>query len=150
MENLHLKNLKNIPNISEFYLKQVEKILDTKTNIIDYALKTTIRNPELEKFKVNFLKYYTDDNYLPYKDLLAFWRFTQIVTELNNADIGTDISKTTIFQNYNFIYKSDGTNEIFFTFSFTPTKFAPPTSTNISIYVVLNLKNGVIQNITVT
>lgn len=85
MENLHLKNLKNIPNISEFYLKQVEKILDTKTNIIDYALKTTIRNPELEKFKVNFLKYYTDDNYLPYKDLLAFWRFTQIVTELNNA-----------------------------------------------------------------
>lgn len=100
MENLHLKNLKNqTPDLSQLYRKQYQKLLDIQKNIIEYANKTKMKNCELEKFRKIFLQYFTDKKYICTSEYEAFEDFAQIIFELNNADIGTDISNTYFYTN---------------------------------------------------
>lgn len=140
MENLHLKNLKNISNISEIYLKKAKDIFNLQTKIIDYALKTKMKNSQLEIFKNEFVTNFRDYDYICYNEQGSFLTFTKIVTELNNADIGTDISKTSIFEDIN--------RYLSFSFIYAPLPgFVPSTFHGNKLILEFNLNNGIIENI---
>lgn len=140
MENLHLKNLKNQQDsISEIYLKKAKNIFNLQSNVLNYALKTKMKNQLLEIFKTEFIRYFRNYDYICQNEQGSFHRFTQIVTELNNADIGTDISKTSIFED---IHKY-----LSFTFIYAPICYTPTEFEYNNITIEFELNNGVIENI---
>lgn len=140
MENLHLKNLKNQQDsISEIYLNKAKDIFNLQTKVLTYASKITMKNTQLEIFKNEFISFFRNYDYICQNEQGSFHRFTQIITELQNADIGTDISKTSIFEDihrylcFKFIYAPDG---------FNPTSFEYENR-----IIEFKLNNGVIENI---
>ena len=139
MENLHLKNLKDSNNISEMYLNKAKDIFNLQTKILTYALKTKMKNPVLERFKNDFINYFRKYDYTCQNEQGAFHRFTQIVTELNNADIGTDISKTSIFEDIHRCFS--------FTFIYAPIYYKPTEFEYNKLIIEFELNNGVIKNI---
>jgi hypothetical protein len=140
MENLHLKNLINQQDsISENYLKKAKDIFNLQTKILTYALKTKMKNPVLERFKNDFINYFRKYDYICQNEQGAFHRFTQIVTELNNADIGTDISKTSIFEDIH--------RNFSFTFIYAPICYTPTEVEYNKLIIEFELNNGVIKNI---
>ena len=144
MENLHLKNLKNnIPDISELYINQYNKLLDIQKNVIKFAEKTKMKNHDIEEFKNLFLRYFKNKNYHCVMQHESFHEFTQIVTELNSANIGTNISKTNIYLNHNVLY---------FPFSFEKQEYNDDNEiiiqeTELTLWI--KTKDGVITNITI-
>ena len=142
MENLHLKNLKNkTPDISELYINQYQKLLDMQTNIIKFSEKTKMKNHDLEVFKNLFLRYFKNKNYHCLMTHESFQEFNQIVTELNNANIGTNISTTNIYSTNNILY---------FTFSFEKQTYNDNNEiiiqeTELTLWI--KTKEGVITNI---
>ena len=130
MENLHLKNLKNLTHISEIYLNKTKDIFNLQTKVLEYALQITMKNSQLELFKNEFIKYFRNYDYTCRNEQGSFSTFTRIITELQNVDIGTDISKT---------FFINAPHQ-----SILPNKFS---------YVILNmqfiLENGIIKDIIV-
>jgi hypothetical protein len=140
MENLHLKNLKDLNhNISEIYLKKSKEIFNLQSKVLDYASKTKMKNSRLEIFKNEFIKYFRNYDYICYNEQGSFHRFTQIITELNNADIGADISKTSIFEDIH--------RYLSFTFIYAPMCYTPTEFEYNNIIIEFELNNGVIENI---
>lgn len=149
MENLHLKNLKDTINISEIYLKKAKDIFNLQTKILEYTSQITMKNTQLEIFKNEFISFFRNYDYICQNEQGAFHRFTQIVTELQNADIGTDISKTSIFEDihrylhFSFIYVPDR----FTSSSFNSDRFTPISFEYKNLIIEFKLNNGVIENI---
>ena len=142
MENLHLKNLKNLTHISEIYLNKTKDIFNLQTKVLEYALQITMKNSQLELFKNEFIKYFRNYDYTCRNEQGSFFTFTRIITELQNVDIGTDISKTFII--------NDNEDDLYFIFIDAPHQSILP---NKFSYIILNiqfiLENGIIKDIIV-
>ena len=142
MENLHLKNLKNLTHISEIYLNKAKDIFNLQTKVLEYTSQITMKNPQLELFKNEFIKYFRDYDYTCRNEQGSFLTFTRIITELQNVDIGTDISKTFII--------NDNEDDLYFIFIHAPHQSILP---NKFSYIILNiqfiLENGIIKDIIV-
>lgn len=142
MENLHLKNLKDTINISELIIKQHKNIFNTQTQVLEHASNITMKNQQLEKFKNEFIKYFRDFNYTCRNEQGSFVTFTQIITELNKVDIGTDISKTFI--------TNDNKEDLYFIFIHAPLQSILPSKfTYIILHIEFILENGIIKDIIV-
>ena len=142
MENLHLKNLKNQQDsISEIYLNKAKDIFNLQTKVLDYASKITMKNTQLEIFKNEFISFFRNYDYICQNEQGSFHRFTQIITELQNADIGTDISKTSIFEDIN--------NYFVFDFIYSPEVTIPSTFDYERLLIKFTMNNGIIENIRV-
>ena len=142
MENLHLKNLKDTINISELIIKQHKNIFNTQTQVLEHASKIKMKNQQLEKFKNEFIKYFRDFNYTCRNEQGSFSRFTQIITELNKVDIGTDISKTFI--------ANDNNDNLYFIFIHAPLQsILPSRFSYIILHMQFILENGIIKDIIV-
>lgn len=98
-----------------------------------------MKNPVLERFKNDFINYFRKYDYICQNEQGAFHRFTQIITELNNADIGTDISKTSIFEDIHKYFS--------FTFIYAPICYTPTEFEYNKLIIEFKLNNGVIENI---
>lgn len=140
MENLHLKNLKNQQDsISEIYLNKAKDIFNLQTKVLTYASKITMKNTQLEIFKNEFISFFRNYDYICQKEQGSFHRFTQIITELQNADIGTDISKTSIYEDIH--------RYLCFKFIYAPDRFNPTSFEYENRIIEFKLNNGVIENI---
>lgn len=140
MENLHLKNLKDSNNISDIYLNKAKDIFNLQTKILEYASQITMKNTQLEIFKNEFISLFRNYDYICQNEQGAFHRFIQIITELQNADIGTDISKTSIFEDIH--------RYLHFRFIYAPDGFTPQSFEYENRIIEFKLNNGVIENIT--
>ena len=89
MKNLHLKNLKDSNNISEMYLNKAKDIFNLQTKVLAYASQITMKNTQLEIFKNEFISFFRNYDYICQNEQGSFHTFTQIITELQNTDIGT-------------------------------------------------------------
>lgn len=101
-----------------------------------------MKNSQLELFKNEFIKYFRNYDYTCRNEQGSFSTFTRIITELQNVDIGTDISKTFII--------NDNKDDLYYIFINAPHQSILP---NKFSYVILNmqfiLENGIIKDIIV-
>ena len=103
-----------------------------------------MKNCELEKFKKLFLQYFTDEKYICSFEYDVFDDFTQIIFELNNADIGTNISDT-------YFYTNNKQYPLLFIFTFEYHQYKHYGQLEIEeteLSLRISTINGIIKNIT--